>query len=341
MNATFPIYSRSAKSGNHGVSVVSRIVIEDLAWLFVQRHQEHDFGIDGQIEYVSDEGLVTGQALGVQIKHGKSFFQEKNRWGYIYRGERRHFNYLANYPLPVLIIIVHLDGTSYWERFDPTLTESAGENWKLTIPFENKLPISKAALLRIFGPAQDKYASLADYWETNRLLKESPAVHLALDKTEDVDAMDTSYPRLLFDRMCVTRDLALSCQGKVEISFSGYADEPRELFEISQVRAYVAKLVMDLPELFFFHRTTMPTQGLSAIALCLTDAEWIDGRSTPLVTKQLSLDTAGLEKYLEHLFSGLNDITEWLGMTDEENEAISAAAAACWGIRPEVPQHGA
>jgi hypothetical protein len=33
--------------------------------------------------------------LACQIKCGKSFFKESNRWGYVYRGETKHFNYLV------------------------------------------------------------------------------------------------------------------------------------------------------------------------------------------------------------------------------------------------------
>jgi len=336
MQQSFPLYSRSAKTGELGVSVVARIVIEDLGWLFVRRQQEHDFGIDGQIEYVSDSGQVTGQALGVQIKHGKSFFREKNRWGYVYRGEQRHFNYLYNYPLPVLIIIVHPDGTAYWERFTPALTERAGTSWTLTIPFDNKLRATKQKILDILGLPEDKFSKLSEYWDTNQQLKEAPAVLLQLDKIRDVQAMDTSYARMLFDRMLVTRELAAACQGKVELSFSGYSDDPRELFEIPIVRKYVAKLLTDLPELFFFHRTTAPTQGLSAIALCLGDAIWVDGRSTPEVTRQASLDFSQLAPHLDHLFSGLNEVASWIGLSEEEIKTISFAAAGCWGISPDL-----
>ena len=101
MSNGYPQFSRSAQQGERGVNVVSRIVNENFGWIFKRNHQEHDFGIDGQIEVITPTGSVTGQMLAVQIKYGKSFFQEKNRWGYIYRGELKHFNYLSNYPIPI------------------------------------------------------------------------------------------------------------------------------------------------------------------------------------------------------------------------------------------------
>ena len=82
----FPQYTASAKQGDLGVSIVSRIVMENFGWLFKRNHQEHDFGIDGQIEVVT-KGSVTGQMLACQIKCGPSFFRDRNKWGYVYRGE--------------------------------------------------------------------------------------------------------------------------------------------------------------------------------------------------------------------------------------------------------------
>ena len=79
-----------------GVGIVSMIVEDEFGWLFRQNHQERDFGIDGQIDVVTEGGDVTGQLLGCQIKCGPSFLRETNRWGFVYRGETKHFNYLSN-----------------------------------------------------------------------------------------------------------------------------------------------------------------------------------------------------------------------------------------------------
>ena len=74
MSNGFPRFTHSAKQGEQGVSLVARITSDSFGWLFKRNHQEHDFGIDGQIEVVTGTGAVTGQMLAVQIKCGKSFF---------------------------------------------------------------------------------------------------------------------------------------------------------------------------------------------------------------------------------------------------------------------------
>ena len=60
MKSGFPQFAPSAKQGDLGVNIVSRIVGEGFGWLFKRNHQEHDFGIDGQIEVVTEDGTVTG-----------------------------------------------------------------------------------------------------------------------------------------------------------------------------------------------------------------------------------------------------------------------------------------
>lgn len=330
-----PRFSQAAQKGERGVQLVSNTVMDSLGWIFKRNHQEHDFGIDGQIEVVSPDGYLTGQLLAVQIKYGTSFFQEKNRWGYVYRGEAKHLNYLANYPIPVLIILCHPDSRAcYWQIFRPEETHAAGENWKITIPFENDLATSKDALERLLPPIEDHTSALEEYWALNQVLVEAPFIHFMSDRSE-VLASDTSRARSFFDRLKATKELALACQGKVEMSVFGYESDPRELYEIPEVRKYMATLLEALPELFFFARTEQPTSTVKAFALCHTDVWWPDGRSTRLVTKQVEFSTEKLVGFLERGFDGLNAMTDWLGLDEEENKKICYSVMACIGVRRE------
>ncbi len=335
MNTDLPRFSHAAQQGERGVQLVSNIVFDEFGWIFRRNHQEHDFGIDGQVEIVTMDGHVTGQLLAVQIKYGKSFFQEKNRWGYIYRGEQKHFNYLANYPIPVLIVLCHPKlKKCYWVRFLPQETQPAGDNWKITVPFENILLESKAKIEALLPPLMDHREALEAYWAVNNLLAQSDYLHFIIDRPE-VEAQDISRTREFFDRLRVTRELALENQGKVELSFFGYEDDLRELFEIPEVREYISILSPALPELFFFVRTQEPTSTLKTFAFCQTNVSWVDGRSTRLVTKQVVYDTDKVADFLLFGYSGLNEMIEWLALPLEENIRISAAVAHCLGIRAE------
>nr|WP_256137147.1 DUF4365 domain-containing protein [Escherichia coli] len=73
----FPKYRKEAQLGELGVNRVKSVINENLGWIFKRNHQEMDFGIDGFIEIVRDDGAVTGKMLAVQIKCGASFFRKK------------------------------------------------------------------------------------------------------------------------------------------------------------------------------------------------------------------------------------------------------------------------
>ena len=339
MISGYPQFPRSAQQGERGVNVVSRIVNETFGWLFKRNHQEHDFGIDGQVEVITPKGFVTGQIFAVQIKCGKSFFQEKNRWGYVYRGELKHFNYLSNYPIPVLIVICHPESEEcYWVRFVPTEAHTTEAGWKITIPLGNKLHEAKAAIEDILPPVQDSLSDLQAYWAINNMMGDSSYIHFIIDCTE-VQALDVVHPRKFFDRLRATKELAYQCQGKVEFSFYGYEDDPHELFEIDEVRRYAPILCAALPELFFFARTDTPTHILKTLALCQTRISWPDGRSTREVTRKVVFDTDKVGEFMMRHFPGLNEMTEWLSMSIDENKKISFDVVRCLGL-PVPPEAG-
>jgi hypothetical protein len=336
MSDGFPTYSYSAKQGDRGVGLVSRVVSDHFQWLFKRNHQEHDFGIDGQIEFVTPAGAVTGQMIAAQIKYGESFFTEQNMWGYVYRGEKKHFNYLANYPIPVIICICDPKSEKcYWVRFEADKTEMLDKGWKITVPFQNVLPDSKAALEALVPAVSDSLSELESYWKFNKLAAEASAIVYSLDK-DDVEAGDVVGPRALFDRLRVTKELAHACQTKVEFSFSGYDDDPRELFEIDNVRRYVARLDEALPELFFFARNQEPTSTLKTFLFCVQDVKCVDDEATPAGMRKVEVDYAHLERFLGRHFAGLNEMTEWLGMSYEENKHIGLAAVKCMEILPGI-----
>jgi hypothetical protein len=333
MTSGYPQFPRSAQQGERGVNVVSRIINETFGWLFKRNHQEHDFGVDGQIEVITPDGNVTGQMLAAQIKYGESFFREENRWGYIYRGELKHFNYLSNYPVPFLIVICRpASEECYWVRFDPTQAHTTEAGWKITIPFTNKLHEAKGAIEKMLPPLQDSLADLEAYWTLNNLIVESSYIHFVID-SQEVMALDVTRPREFFDRLRSTKELAYQCQGKVEISFHGYENDARELFEIDEVRKYVPVLCAALPELLFFSRTEAPTYTLKTLVLCQTHVSWPDGRSTREVTRRLVFDTDKVGQFIMRHWPGLNEMTEWLSMSTDENKKISFDVVRCIGLQ--------
>lgn len=336
MSQGYPTYSKAAQKGDLGVDLVSRTINEEFGWLFKRNHQEHDFGIDAQVDVILEDGTVTGQMVALQIKYGKSFFQEKNQWGYIFRGELKHFNYLANYPAPVLIAICHPDSKDiYWEVFTPESTSKAGRNWKIMIPFENKLSGSKQRISKLLPPSSDILDEVQQYWAINEVLVTSEHVHFIIDRAE-VEALSVSSIRSFLNRILRTKELAAHCQGKIEISFHGYDEDPRELYEIPEMRRYIPIFLKALPELFFFAYTGERSFTLKIIALCLSTVE-VQSRKPNKDNKiRVELFTNENAELLDSHFPGLNEMTEWLNMPIEENKRISFEIARSLGF--EVPE---
>ena len=100
----YPKRQKTDKTAEIGVNSVSRIVNDDFGWIFRRTHKEHDFGVDGYIDYVTKEGSVSGKFIAVQIKTGKSYLSLRgtNFW---YRDSIPHLNYFLNVPIPVVIIL--------------------------------------------------------------------------------------------------------------------------------------------------------------------------------------------------------------------------------------------
>ncbi|MDD5441963.1 MAG: DUF4365 and DUF1817 domain-containing protein [Pseudomonas fluorescens] len=332
MSRGFPTYSKAAQKGDSGVDLVSRVFNEEFGWLFKRNHQEHDFGIDAQVDIVLEDGTVTGQLIALQIKYGKSFFEEKNQWGYIFRGELKHFNYLSNYPAPVLIAICHPNTKDiYWVVFDAATTSRAGSNWKITIPFENKLNGAKQRISALLPPPSDILDEMQDFWQLNEVLVTHEHIHFIIARDE-VKSLDVTSIRRFFDRIRSTKELAYHCQGKVEISFHGYDNDPRELFEIPEMRQFTPVLVAALPELFFFAYTGERAQTLKALALCLTKVE-VRSRTPNEHNKiPVEITTKPIGEFLYSHFAGLNEMTEWLSMPIEENKRISYQTTRAMGI---------
>lgn len=334
MKKGFPVYNKAAQKGERGVDMVSRIISNEYGWLFKRNHQEHDFGIDAQVDIILSDGTVTGQMLALQIKYGSSFFTEKNKWGYIYRGEKKHFNYLSNYPVPVLILICHPEENEcYWAVFEPLQTFRAGDNWKLTIPFENKLSLSKDEIYNILPPPDDYLTEVKDYWAMNDVLVQHTHFLYIIDK-EDVKTKNFSDLEGFFERLRSSRELAEHCQGKVELSFHGYDNDSRELYEIPEVRAYASVISKSIPDLFFFAYTGANAHGLKTIAFCLTDVKRVSMHSVPHGKIPVNISMKEIIIFIEEHWSGLNEMTDWLKMPLEENKRISFNIMREFGFDP-------
>jgi hypothetical protein len=331
----FPKITRSARSGESGVNLVAYIINNSFGWLFRRNHNETDVGIDGYIDIVEEDGSVTGRCLAVQIKYGSSYLRVKFDYGYTYYGELRHLNYLGNHQIPVLIIICDPDSLiCYWEQFSLNKSQGTEKGWKMTIPSDQTLNyLFSNRLKEIAGPAIDHTDQLKEYWAANRLLgDESSFVSCVVDREEILNC-DHSNIKWFFERIQVSKELTRKMQGKIEMFIFGYDDDERELWEIPEIIEWFRNVETLVRFWFFFLNTEANSQGLRLLACCRCDAKW----NNPQEVKRSGHGSVGfsselLASFLERNYIALNEMSEQLNISLDENERISLAVLRCLGF---------
>ena len=283
-------------------------------------------GIDGHMDIVLDNGDVTGQSIAMQIKTGATFLATRTNAGFVFHGETKHLNFYMNSPLPVIIILCDADsGTCYFEVFDPDKTERTVAGWKMIIPFAQKLGSeSKAALLRLVGPQIDHISQLEQHWAFTKLMSSMERILFAVDRS-NIETKDTTEVESFFARIVSNVSLCEKLQGKIDLSVSGYESDPRELWQIPEVREWFRAAEPKVKYWFYFLVTDRRAAGIRLLFLCLCDAK-TGGKIDSEGRKETSMETKLMAPLIQRGFDALNEMTERLGMTEEQNEKIGLAA---------------
>ena len=152
-----PKYTEQDYLGDKGVRLVERIVSDEIHWIF-RDLRKNDLGVDGQIELVDEKLRGTGRLLSVQIKCGKSLFNETTEQGFVFRGDRKHLNYWLQHSLPIIVIICDPEtNLCYWQEVSSANTVPLEKGWKMIIPYQNILSAqSEDELQRIAGRPQHR-----------------------------------------------------------------------------------------------------------------------------------------------------------------------------------------
>ncbi|WP_183004675.1 DUF4365 domain-containing protein [Achromobacter sp. UMC71] len=323
MTEGFPSIRQPIRTGETGVNAVSSTVNNKFEWIFRRNHNEHDFGIDGYIDIVTDSRAVTGQCLAVQIKTGKSFLRDGGAAGFTFYGELKHLNYYLNLPMPVLIVI-HDDtsGKTYWQHFSQSRIEGTPTGWKMLIPRENIFERDKKRLLEIVGPPTDHLDRLKSHWVFNDTLSRFDFIHYAVDR-KDIEDGNVRPVISFFRRIEASDALCRKFQGRVELSISGYDADRRELWEIRKVCKWFKKVDPNI-NWFYFCNLISPAYGFKAYMACLSNTQRVPDQSGAHARSMMvSMDNGKRMEILESNWPKLNAMTDRLGMSIEENKRIS------------------
>jgi Domain of unknown function (DUF4365) len=101
---------RTQRVERWAVRRVHDIVEGDLQWNFGPEPLP-DYGVDALAEVITEDDLVTGRLLGLQIKGGDSYFRRpKGKEGWTFRESSDHLSYWLGHSLPILVVLVNPAG---------------------------------------------------------------------------------------------------------------------------------------------------------------------------------------------------------------------------------------
>jgi hypothetical protein len=131
---------------------------------------------------------------------------------------------------------------------------------------------------------------------------------------QQVESCDVEEPLGLLRRLSADRHTAIEYSGRISLVFDGYNDDPRELFEIPEVRAYIKRLDQKWPYWFLFLSQADDSIKLLESCLCET-IEVIPGVA--------SIDLDQMEGSLARHFGAMYRLGEELKLPDEMCEEVA------------------
>lgn len=141
---------------------------------------------------------------------------------------------------------------------------------------------------------------------------------------EGVLALDTEAVLQGLSVLVLSRSLAPQAQGHWRLFFGGYDDDPRELWQIPEVRQFVRRLDAVFPYWFFLADLESETLLVIAKCICFTAAAG-PGHGT--------VNKADLRAFAERQFDGMNQLWELHSLPEERLCEVSEAIARFFEAR--------
>ena len=177
---------RFSETDRIGVNKIEGIFLKNFKWIPRSVFQS-DVGIDMTVE-VAIEGRPTGQLIAIQIKTGKSYFNEESDNNIVYRGKQVHLDYWLNHVLPTIIVLHHpIEDLTIWEVIDHKNVKNTGNGWKILIPLSKKLNPSKRS--ELFDLSGRKLPQLLQHY--NRLISDLSLMELLKKRKKLVIEIDS------------------------------------------------------------------------------------------------------------------------------------------------------
>jgi hypothetical protein len=131
---------------------------------------------------------------------------------------------------------------------------------------------------------------------------------------EDVERGDIGPTLNTLNSLVSSRENALKYRGRVDLRVHGYDDDPRELFEIPEVREYLRRLDERFPYWFFFLTTETDALKLLMFSLCGIN------KVSPTTT---SVNQTDFQNFIAYHFGAFNHVFDAFGVDEQLNVEMS------------------
>ena len=129
-----------------------------------------------------------------------------------------------------------------------------------------------------------------------------------------VETCDIDEPLQFLCRIAASSSEALKYCGRISLIVDGYNDDPRELYEIPEVRTFISRIDKQWPYWFFF--LSQADDSIRLLESCLSDA-------IEVMPGVASIDLKQMEQTLARHFGAMNRLCEALGVPEEKADEIS------------------
>jgi len=141
----------------------------------------------------------------------------------------------------------------------------------------------------------------------------SEPIYLVFSR-EQIVAGDIQEPLTVLQQLVADPGKAIAASGRISLVIDGYNQDPRELFEIPEVRRYIQLLDASWTYWFFF--LSQADDSIKILESCLCD-------SIEVVPGVMSIDMQQLEGQLAKHFAAMNRYCASLNFSESEVDEIS------------------
>lgn len=131
---------------------------------------------------------------------------------------------------------------------------------------------------------------------------------------QQIETGDIGEPLEFLRGLTADPRAALDYCGRISLMVDGYNDDPREIFEISEVRAFLKGLDAQWPYWFFF--LSQADDSIKLLESCLCD-------TIEVIPSVASIDLDQMERALARHFGAMNRLCEALNVPEVQIEQMS------------------